>query len=1114
MRIKKKLMSFLLAMTMLIPVNIGMASDKEWAAEGTFGSDLKMDNMTAAVTVSGAKAPAAEFDGRGAWTVKGWDWYYHTLYIALNGDGATGAGGKHVLVEVDYFDESSDGWFCIRYNSRDENDVMTRKERMTGSKKWKTTSFVLEAPTMANDFCCGDGGSGDFGISGFLDNDYSHSEIYIGAVRVKQLDEVRPAAIEVDFANDGHIYFSDEDPVMEVKIKNKVTSDYPVDLKLTFQDAYGENVYEQTDSVNVKSMGTITKNIPITLRKFGTYTIFVEASNEELGYRFSTYTEFSYVRLAEYQSDKFGICNHFAWNQTYRKPEIIYPLMRKAGVGWTRDEMKWEFMETTKGVFEVQPFQEHFLDVAEENNLKHLLIYYASNSLYTATNNTIPQTDEELEAYGRYVYELTARTKGRVHAFEYWNEYDLGNGPLENYDKLAKVTYENLKKANPDALAVGICAGGLGLKIIQTSFDKGAYEYMDDISYHKYAEGTPVEGGVGGHTQSVRELLNKYPGGSDMKIWLTEMGWTNGEEKSFAGFYNKVENARMLPQEYAIQMESGYVERMFYYDMIDDQGDVGYSEATFGMLEHYTPTIRKVPYAAKPVFVSMAAMNGFLGTPDFVAKHNFNDTIYAYHFTRREDGTQVAMIWNENTNDFLSLNLGTKNAKFYDLYGNEIEVIQNGNEYAFNVTKDPIYIVGDFTELKAGSEQVMIKEATIKAAEPQDTASIKFYKRVDKPLKVELDIQEGSDITAEAVTDFTDSTLEIPLNLAGKQGYTESIGIRVVDADGKAYYDGEVIVEFMEGIEVEGKTKLYQETNLRRWQMQLNIKSYFHGDPLKAKIEIQEPTAFAGKTYDLGEIKNGDNEVSFHLPEIPAFTSYKFKGIITLSNGYTKEVSMPIDFALSLRAQTPPTIDGKMEEGEWNTDGKIVSDREDQVDMYIANPPWGGVSDVSGNTYIMWDDDNLYLAFDVTDDIHSCEYDAGSIWRGDSVQFCLSYTYENVEGAGTSFTEFGAGLSPNGPVVTKFSTESGTTMSCENSEVAIVRNGNKTMYEVRIPWTEAVPEGTEIKANDVLRYSQIINDNDTPGDKDGKGRRCWVEFGSGIGRYKAVDEFARIRLVP
>lgn len=1107
MKKRTRLTAALLSAVIMLPNGFAWAKDSQWAAEGTFGSDIATSGMSAKMMMSGSTAPKTEKGGLDAWTLTAESWYDNTMYINLSPGTVTSTGGRHILVEVDYFDDSDDGWFYIKYNSRDEKDVYTKKQKMTASKQWKTASFVLESPTLADDL-----EGGDFGISTLMDNDYSHSKVYIRGVRVKQLDEVKSAALELEMDAPGHIYFEGDEVKLKMKLKNKMPKNYSADIKLTLQNQYGEIAHEQTESVELTAMSSTEKEVTINIDKFGVYKLFAEGTNAELGYRFSAQTDMSYIKLSPYMNDKFGTCNHFAWGQTYRDPAIIYPLMRKAGIGWTRDEIKWENLERTKGEFRLMPHHERFLTLAEENGIKQLLIYYAGNSLYSPTNNSVPVSDEELEAWGRFVYNLTYLTKGRVNDFEYWNEYDhygqsTPGADYEFYVKLAQVTYENAKKANPDVNTIGFTAAGTGVRLIKTCFDMGGYQYMDDVSYHTYARGTPTEAKVGDDTMSIRELINQYPGGENMRIWLTEMGWTNGTKSSFAGFYDKTETAKLLPEEFAIQLESGYVERMFWYDTIDDQDDPTYSEATFGMLEHFTPSTRKVTYAAKPAFAATAAMNAAFGTPDFVSKGTFADgKVNNYRYTRRQDGKDVAILWGEDKNSYITLKLGN-DAKFYDLYGNEIEVRNNDGEYSFTVTDAPMYIVGTFENYEEGSPKVLISETNIKAAQ-EDDVEIKLYKSFDKPLKIEASAAEDSEIKIEAVPEFKEETASIKMHVKGNAGYSEQVALKITDSDGREYYSGNVTVEYTEGLTVSGRTRLYRDTNIRRWRLQLDINSDFHGDALRGKLKIKEPSAFAGKEYNLGMIKHGENEIMLHLPEVPEFTSYWLKADIELSNGYTQYFEIPIDFALAFRTKKAPEIDGKMSPGEWEQSGKIVSNRADQIYLLISDPKWRGANDLSAETYIMWDDDYFYLASKVTDDIHSCNYTGTHVWQGDSVQFGIAYNRENSENAANVFTEVGIALTPEGTGLVKYSVESGTTMDMIESKAAVTREGNVTTYEICMPWSEATPAGAVIKENTEIGFSMIVNDN------DGEGRRGWIEFGSGIGLNKKVAEFARIRLMP
>lgn len=68
--------------------------------------------------------------------------------------------------------------------------------------------------------------------------------------------------------------------------------------------------------------------------------------------------------------------------------------------------------------------------------------------------------------------------------------------------------------------------------------------------------------------------------------------------------------------------------------------------------------------------------------------------------------------------------------------------------------------------------------------------------------------------------------------------------------------------------------------------------------------------------------------------------------------------------AIAYMAQTPLTIDGSLE--DWRLDSPIVIEEEAQVIRDLTF--WQGATDLSCKVYVMWDEANLYLAVDVTED--------------------------------------------------------------------------------------------------------------------------------------------------
>ena len=70
-----------------------------------------------------------------------------------------------------------------------------------------------------------------------------------------------------------------------------------------------------------------------------------------------------------------------------------------------------------------------------------------------------------------------------------------------------------------------------------------------------------------------------------------------------------------------------------------------------------------------------------------------------------------------------------------------------------------------------------------------------------------------------------------------------------------------------------------------------------------------------------------------------------------------------------------------------------------------------------------------------------------------------------------------------------------------------MREGNKTVYEFKIPWTNLLMEGQQPKLGDKLGFSFLVNDN------DGNGRRGWIEYASGIGESKNSALFTYLKLI-
>jgi hypothetical protein len=122
----------------------------------------------------------------------------------------------------------------------------------------------------------------------------------------------------------------------------------------------------------------------------------------------------------------------------------------------------------------------------------------------------------------RYVRALATRYKGRIDAYEIWNEADYNamwtGGPAKLLE-LARIAYTEIKAIDPAAviLSPNFTSGG-GPRMLGEYLDLGGAAYADVISCHVYFDGEPEI-----YLASLRNILflsaQKAPG---KPVWNTE----------------------------------------------------------------------------------------------------------------------------------------------------------------------------------------------------------------------------------------------------------------------------------------------------------------------------------------------------------------------------------------------------------------------------------------------------------------------------------------------------------------------------------------------------------------------------------------------------------------
>lgn len=151
---------------------------------------------------------------------------------------------------------------------------------------------------------------------------------------------------------------------------------------------------------------------------------------------------------------------------------------------------------------------------------------------------------------------------------------------------------------------------------------------------------------------------------------------------------------------------------------------------------------------------------------------------------------------------------------------------------------------------------------------------------------------------------------------------------------------------------------------------------------------------------------------------------------------------------------------------------------------------YNGELTIDANIRYAYDDENFYFAAEVEDDVHFPVMQ-DQYWTGDGLQFTLCGLNDN----------FGKAYAYNHDI----ENDSDFISPSEALKHGFSREGNTTIYEVAIPWTDFFEEGKQ----DAVLFCLIINDNDN----DGLGRKGCLMVSEGIASYKGSNQYPMFLMV-
>ena len=235
----------------------------------------------------------------------------------------------------------------------------------------------------------------------------------------------------------------------------------------------------------------------------------------------------------------------------------IMSLVRGAGFGWLKQQIRWEHVEASRGSIDWGA-TDAFVNSAQAQGV-NLLFSVVSSPRWARADGRTDGPPDNYQDLGNFLNALAGRYRGRVKAYEVWNEENLarewGGGPVNAgaYVELLKVAYTKIKQADPDAVVIAGALTPTGVMDPNVGIDDVVYldqlyqyqggvikQYADAIGAHMAGYNNAPEDWVDFHTvntpgykshpsfffrriDQLHDVMARH--GDNRQMWITEYEW-------------------------------------------------------------------------------------------------------------------------------------------------------------------------------------------------------------------------------------------------------------------------------------------------------------------------------------------------------------------------------------------------------------------------------------------------------------------------------------------------------------------------------------------------------------------------------------------------------------
>ncbi len=257
-------------------------------------------------------------------------------------------------------------------------------------------------------------------------------------------------------------------------------------------------------------------------------------------------------------SPDYGVQAFLWWRPELAERDML--VTKEMGFRWIKQGFGWRDIELKKGEFDWS-HTDHIVETMERYGGLSLLVRVDHQPKWARSGCSLQGPPENLADFADFLSALAARYKGKIEAYQIWNEPNLAREWCDQrpdpaaYAEMLRVAYRAIKAADPRPLVVSAGLSPTGTRPPQAMPDDEYLDalyramngspdgYFDVLGVHAAGYAAPPEvspeeaaadkaryGGERFFTfrrvEDLRAIQERY-GDGDRRVAILEMGWTS-----------------------------------------------------------------------------------------------------------------------------------------------------------------------------------------------------------------------------------------------------------------------------------------------------------------------------------------------------------------------------------------------------------------------------------------------------------------------------------------------------------------------------------------------------------------------------------------------------------